>query len=231
VETGEIEWQREFEDESCYSGTVTTAGGLVFMGRSNGELTALDAESGDELWSFQTGAGANNTPSVFEWEGKQYLAFYAGGNSLAASAHGDNLWLFSLDGELEEVEGAGKGEQGQHAGEETPQPDVEESEGSPAEAAGGGKEGKENVEEESAGGNAMAGKLVFSENCSVCHGATGHGGNGGPDLTTQPKAKTLNGAIEQVTEGGGGMPAFAELLSTKEIEDVAAYVVETINGK
>jgi quinohemoprotein ethanol dehydrogenase len=231
VETGEIEWQRELEGESCYSGTTTTAGNLVFVGRSGGELTALDAETGDELWSFQTGAGANTTPAIFEWDGKEYVAFYSGGNSLAASAHGDNLWLFSLDGEMEEVEGGGKGEQGQHAGEETPQPEVEESEGSPSEAAGGGKEGKENVEEESAGGNAMAGKSVFSENCSVCHGASGHGGNGGPDLTTQPKAKTLNGAIEQVTEGGGGMPAFAELLSTKEIEDVAAYVVETINGK
>ena len=231
VSTGEIEWQREFEDESCYSGTVTTAGNLVFMGRSNGELTALDAETGDELWSFQTGAGANNTPSVFEWEGKQYLAFYAGGNSLAASAHGDNLWLFSLDGEMEEVEGGGKGEQGQHAGEETPQAEVEESEGSPEEAAGGGTEGKENVEEESAGGDASAGKMVFSENCSTCHGATGGGGNGGPPLKGAPKAKSLNGSIEQVTEGGGGMPAFAELLSTKEIEDVAAYVVEVINGK
>ena len=231
VETGEIEWQREFEDEACYSGTTTTAGNLVFVGRSNGELTALDAESGDELWSFQTGAGANTTPAIFEWEGKEYVAFYSGGNSLAASAHGDNLWLFSLDGELEEVEGGGKGEQGQHAGEETPQPEVEESEGSPEEAAGGGTEGKKNVEQESAGGNAMAGQSVFAENCSICHGATGMGGNGGPDLTTQPKAKSLNGSIEQVTEGGGGMPAFAELLSTKEIEDVAAYVVETINGK
>jgi quinohemoprotein ethanol dehydrogenase len=231
VETGEIEWQREFEDEACYSGTTTTAGNLVFVGRSNGELTALDAESGDELWSFQTGAGANTTPAVFESEGKEYVAFYAGGNSLGASAHGDNLWLFSLDGELEEVEGGGAAEQGQHAGEETPQPEVEESEGSPDEAAGGGTEGKENVEEESAGGNPTAGKSVFAENCSVCHGATGMGGNGGPDLTTQPKAKTLNGAIEQVTEGGGGMPAFAELLSTKEIEDVAAFVVEAINGK
>jgi mono/diheme cytochrome c family protein len=132
---------------------------------------------------------------------------------------------------MDEVKAGGPAEAGQHAGEEAPQTEVEESEGKPAEAAGGGTEGKENVEEESAGGNPMAGKNVFAENCSVCHGASGHGGNGGPDLTTQPKAKTLNGAVEQVTEGGGGMPAFAELLSTKEIEDVAAYVVESINGK
>jgi alcohol dehydrogenase (cytochrome c) len=231
VNTGEIDWQREFEGESCYSGTTTTAGNLVFVGHSNGELAAYDAESGDELWHFQTGAGANSTPAIFEWEGHEYVAFYAGGNSLAGSAHGDNLWLFSLEGTMGPVKAGGPAEAGQHAGEEAPQAEVEEAEGSPKEAAGGGTEGKENVEEESAGGSAAAGKTVFSENCSVCHGATGHGGNGGPDLTTQPKAKTLNGAIEQVTEGGGGMPAFGELLSTKEIEDVAAYVVESINGK
>ena len=46
--------------------------------------------------------------------------------------------------------------------------------------------------------NAEAGKEVFSDECSVCHGATGHGGNGGPDLTTMPKAKEQKGAEEQV---------------------------------
>ena len=50
------------------------------------------------MWSFQTGAGANDAPTVFEHDGKEYVAFYAGGNALAASPHGDNLWLFSLDG-------------------------------------------------------------------------------------------------------------------------------------
>ena len=50
------------------------------------------------LWSFQTGAGANDAPTIFEHNGKEYVAFYAGGNALAGSPHGDNLWLFSLDG-------------------------------------------------------------------------------------------------------------------------------------
>jgi alcohol dehydrogenase (cytochrome c) len=236
VNTGEIDWQRRFPKEACYSGTVTTAGNLVFSGRSNGELVAYDAGSGKELWSFQTGAGANTTPTIFEQGGKEYVAFYAGGNSLAASSHGDDLWLFGLDGELEPVEAGGAAEQGEHAGEEAPEAEVEESEGAPNEAgggeAGGGKGGIEGgTEEESATGNAAAGKAVFGNNCSICHGFTGEGGNGGPDLTTAPLAKSLNGTIKQVTNGGGGMPAFQETLSTKEIEDVAAYVVESINGK
>ena len=79
--------------------------------------------------------------------------------------------------------------------------------------------------------NAAAGKEVFSEQCSVCHGADGLGGNGGPDLTTMPLAKEQAGAEKQVTNGGGGMPAFKGQLSSEEISNVAAYVVEEIVGK
>ena len=80
----------------------------------------------------------------------------------------------------------------------------------------------------SGGGNAELGAAVFGENCSTCHGATGHGGNGGPDLTTMPLAQTEEGAIQQVTNGGGGMPAFKGVLSEEEIENVAAYVAQEI---
>jgi mono/diheme cytochrome c family protein len=79
-----------------------------------------------------------------------------------------------------------------------------------------------------AGGDAESGTVVFSENCSVCHGATGHGGNGGPDLRTMPLAQSEKGAIMQVTNGGGGMPAFGGTLSEEEIENVAAYVAQDI---
>ena len=72
---------------------------------------------------------------------------------------------------------------------------------------------------------------MFSENCSTCHGATGHGGNGGPDLRTMPLAQSTEGAEIQVTNGGGGMPAFGGTLSEEEIKNVAAYVVEEIVGK
>ena len=90
----------------------------------------------------------------------------------------------------------------------------------------------EGGEEAAAGGavDAAAGKEVFSEQCSVCHGADGHGGNGGPDLRTMPLAETQAGAEKQVTNGGGGMPAFGGSLNEEEIKNVAAYVVEEIVG-
>ncbi len=237
MSTGKIAWQHEFP-ESPYSGTVSTAGGLVFVGQSNGELDALDAETGKVLWSFQTGAGANTTVTPFEDEGEEKIAIYAGGNSLAASTHGENFWVFSLKGTMEQEKGLeGKGEGTEHKGGEAKGEGTvhkgEEEKGAEGETPT--EEGKETEGEEAAAGggataDAAAGKEVFSEECSVCHGATGHGGNGGPDLRTMPLAKTQAGAEKQVTNGGGGMPAFKGTLSEEEIANVAAYVSEDIVG-
>jgi uncharacterized cupredoxin-like copper-binding protein len=114
--TNRIAWQKQFED-SCYSGSTTTAGNLVFVGRNDGHLQAYDARNGNRLWSFQTGAGANNTASVFSLDGRQVVAFYAAGSALAGSAHGDDLWLFGLDGKLGPAKAATPGGAEEHAGE------------------------------------------------------------------------------------------------------------------
>lgn len=113
---GKIAWQRHWPD-SCYSGSTTTGGNLVFVGRNDGHLQAYDATTGKLLWSFETGAGANATASVFSLDGKEVIAFYAAGNALAGTAHGDNLWLFGLDGTLGPVSAGGSSGAGQHAGE------------------------------------------------------------------------------------------------------------------
>ncbi|HEY2054438.1 MAG TPA: PQQ-binding-like beta-propeller repeat protein [Solirubrobacterales bacterium] len=230
MSTGKIAWQNEFP-ESCYSGAVTTAGGLVFMGQNNGELSAFNVENGEELWSFQTGAGANTTVTPFEDEGEEKIAIYAGGNSLAATPHGENFWVFSLKGTMEGEEGTEKeGEGTTHKGDEKAGEEGEEAEAEGGEEAAG--EEAEGGETATAGApNAEAGKEVFAENCSTCHGATGLGGNGGPDLTTMPKAQEQGSAEEQVTNGGGGMPPFKGILSEEEISNVAAFVVEDIVGK
>jgi outer membrane protein assembly factor BamB len=120
MKTNRIAWQRNFTD-SCYSGSATTAGNIVFVGRNKGQLQALDARTGKTLWSFQTGAGANNVPTVFEQGGTEYIAFYAGGSALGATPHGDNVWLFSLNGTLGPASHVGKAGGVLHAGEK---PDV-----------------------------------------------------------------------------------------------------------
>ncbi|MFL5845724.1 MAG: PQQ-binding-like beta-propeller repeat protein [Solirubrobacteraceae bacterium] len=205
VTTGRTAWRAEFDD-ACYSGSVATGGNLVFVGRNTGELEAYKADSGEKLWSFQTGAGANNTPTIFEQGGKQYIAFYAGGNGLAATKHGDNLWLFGLDGTLGPAKAAGTGQGIQHAGEDETKSDTKK-------------------------GNADAGEAVFADNCSTCHGADGTGGNGGPDLTGLPSAKVEDNVLKQVEKGGGGMPAFEGVLTPQQIADVTSYVLKLTGGK
>jgi quinohemoprotein ethanol dehydrogenase len=200
--SGERKWQKRFPD-ACYSGTSTTKGNLVFVGRNNGELEAYDARNGNRLWNFQTGAGANNTASFFEHDGKQYVVFLSQGNSLQATAHGDELWLFGLDGTIGPAAAPGSGSGTEHGGE-----------------GGGEQAGPEQ-------GDAAAGEAVFAANCSGCHGAEGTGGNGGPDLSSVTDRSRV---IGQVTNGGGGMPAFGDQLDKQQISDVAAFVTETVAG-
>jgi hypothetical protein len=41
---------------------------------------------------------------VFAHEGKQYVVAYSAGNLFAATARGDSVWLFALDGTLDPAE-------------------------------------------------------------------------------------------------------------------------------
>jgi quinohemoprotein ethanol dehydrogenase len=137
MSTGKIAWQDKLP-ESCYSGAVSTAGGLVFVGQNNGELHAYNVENGEKLWSFQTGAGANTTVTPFEDEGEEKIAFYAGGNSLAATPHGENFWVFSLKGTMGPEEGTEEEAEGtEHAGEEKEGPEGETPTEETEEAKGG----------------------------------------------------------------------------------------------
>ena len=106
MRTNKIVWQQHWA-EPCYSGSVATAGGLVFVGRTDGRLTALDSSDGQKLWEFQTGAGMNAPATVFEYEGKPYVIALSAGNQYGGSARGDSLWLFGLEGKLDPVPAGG----------------------------------------------------------------------------------------------------------------------------
>jgi len=106
VKTNTVAWWQRWP-ERCYSGSISTAGGLVFVGRSDGRMTALDSDDGTMLWDFQTGAGVNATAATFEHDGEQYVAVLSAGNVFAGSPRGDSVWLFSLQGTLDEVPPAG----------------------------------------------------------------------------------------------------------------------------
>ena len=99
VTTNKLAWRYQWP-EQCYSGTLATGGGLLFVGRNDGRLTALDSASGKQLWEFQTGAGMHAPVSTFERNGRQYVLAFSAGSALIGSARGDSVWLFGLEGTI-----------------------------------------------------------------------------------------------------------------------------------
>lgn len=99
LKTNKLAWRQQWP-EMCYSGSIVTRGGLIFVGRNDGRLTALDKSNGDPLWEFQTDAGLNSTVSTFEHDGQQYVVALAAGTFFPGTERGDSVWLFSLDGRL-----------------------------------------------------------------------------------------------------------------------------------
>ncbi len=210
VTTNKVLWRQEWR-EICYSGSIATAGGLLFVGRADGRLTALDSRNGARLWEFMTDAGVNTTATTFEYKGKQYVAVHAGGGTFANAKRGDGVWMFSLDGKIEPIapQGPGAGPRG-----------------------GAGPGGAA-----AAGGPAVArhpldlvnGGKIYQNACVPCHGVSGEGGHGGgPTLVTG-----LNEAkIESLTTAGrNNMPAFAATYSPDDIRDVARFILDELAKK
>ncbi|MEX0338810.1 MAG: PQQ-dependent methanol/ethanol family dehydrogenase [Arenibacterium sp.] len=110
-DTGDLKWEYK-NDAPLWSGVMTTAGGLVFFGTPEGEFIALDDETGEKLWSFQTGSGIVGQPVTWEQDGEQYVTVISGwggavplwGGEVAKKVNylnqGGLLWTFKLPKQL-----------------------------------------------------------------------------------------------------------------------------------
>ena len=61
-----------------YSGTLVTAGGLVFLGLTDGTFAAFDDATLDQMWKVNIGSGFSAPPMTFAIDGKQYVAIVSG---------------------------------------------------------------------------------------------------------------------------------------------------------
>ena len=78
--TNKIMWQVKNDYATGQgSGFLTTAGGIAFHGNSDGFFQAYDARTGNLLWQWQTGAGADAPAMTYMIDGVQYLSIAAGG--------------------------------------------------------------------------------------------------------------------------------------------------------
>jgi outer membrane protein assembly factor BamB/cytochrome c5 len=201
VGSGEVKWTRRFPTPAY--GAATVVNNLVFTTTFDGTLYALDADTGEIAWSERLPAGTNATVAV------------AGDTLLTAASVPQGA------GQQAQVMAFRIGATGRPQ-EAAPAPQPTETQ--PTE-----QQRREQARQEQPGGGGAsqaAGRQVFSDNCAACHtlAAAGAGGSVGPDLDElRPDAATVR---EQVTNGGGGMPAFGGRLSQEQIDAVADYVAQ-----
>jgi glucose dehydrogenase/mono/diheme cytochrome c family protein len=208
-ETGKLKWATPLPQAPYGAATVT--GDLVFTTTFEGSVWALDTETGKIVWHEKLPAGTNAPPAV-------------SGDTLIVAAS-----FPQAAGEIPELIAYRLGASGVPPLKAAGEPETEKTKSSEPEAEK--TKSTEPSGEESAGAaSAEAGQAVFSQNCATCHtlAAAGSKGTTGPNLDELEPSESI--VQKQVTNGGGGMPAFGSTLSKTEIESVAKYV-SSVAGK
>ena len=190
-------------------GVLATAGGLVFEGNGAGLFVAYDAQTGKQLWSFDTQATAQGGPISYELDGEQYIA--------AAIGNGGSSWLaggmFEPDRASPPVGrvvvfklgGHGPFKRADTALDPVPQPPVIKA--TAAQIANGNRK--------------------FGAYCAGCHGFGSISGHVTPDLRRSPIIQDAEAFRKVVQDGallGLGMPKFGTSLSGRDVEDLRAFI-------
>jgi alcohol dehydrogenase (cytochrome c) len=80
------------EDFPLWSGTIATAGDVVFYGTMDGWFKAVHAQSGEELWRFRLDSGIIGQPTTFRGpDGRQYVAVLSGVGGWAGAIVSNDL--------------------------------------------------------------------------------------------------------------------------------------------
>ena len=97
-------WRTPLIGQRNASAMLATGGGLIFTGKNTGEFIALDADTGEVVWSFKTGSGINAQPVTWTKNGKQYVTILSGLGGVGSSRRGlpstiplgGSVWTFAL---------------------------------------------------------------------------------------------------------------------------------------
>jgi len=196
---------------SWNGGLLSTAGNLIFQGRSDGYFAAYRADTGALVWEYPVGVGIIAAPVTYTVDGEQYIAVLAGwggafGLASGAPRHRGNvlsegrILAFRIGGEstLPPTDVAFI---------DIPEPPAMTT--TPEQVA--------------------IGEALYHENCAVCHspGLTASGG-GVPDLRYSDAS--VHAAWDAIVRGGAfaakGMASFSHAVDEAGAEAIRAYVVE-----
>lgn len=87
--TGAVKWKYR-SPRPMVAAVTTTAGGLLLSGEMTGDFLTLDAQTGRELYRFNTGGSMGGGIVTYAVGGKQYIA--------AASGSPSNFWMDTYPG-------------------------------------------------------------------------------------------------------------------------------------
>lgn len=197
-------------------GVLSTAGGLVIQGSSDGGLWFFDDRTGKALHRIEIGTAILAAPVSYAIDGVQYIAVLAGfggapktwpaGSALTRYANIERLLVFKLDGS------------------EVPLPPPR-----PAPVVQ-----QQHPQREFDAALAAQGKALFLAHCGRCHAERG-AANGYPNLWNLPAP--LYDTLEAIVLGGAmaeaGMPSFADILNEADIRAIREFILrdEALYGR
>ncbi len=190
------------------SGTLTTAGNLVFQGTSDGRFVAYSADKGEKLWEIRVGTGVIASPVTYEVDGVQYVSVMAGWGGAFALAGANPTGRANGSGMLLTFAVGGKGVIPEGLTRKLPDATPIEFAATP-----------EKIGE---------GAVLFSRWCAVCHGLNGMSGGATPDLRLSA-AGVFDKYPDIVLDGkylSQGMPDFKKWLKAGDVDAIRAFILK-----
>lgn len=191
-------------------GAMTTAGNLVFQGRSTGYLHVYRADTGEQLTAINLGVSIMAAPMTYELDGEQYVAVMAGFGGALGGSHPEDTaaYRYGNAGKLIVLRlGAGA----------VPLPTEIKREA---------KFALPPASRETSTKKLAQGVDLFNRHCSHCHKNNAASGTV-PDLR-RISAQTY-GQFEAIVLGGiradKGMGSFKGLLTPEEVESIRAAMI------
>ena len=207
------------QDKFWNGGTLTTAGNLVFQGRSDGMFLAYNAKSGEVVWEFNAGLGISAPPITYKINGRQYVSVLVGWGGVFAGVGGkdayDMGWGYGIHSRRL-ITFSLEGESNMPALPEPffPQPlSVPEFEVDQALVTKGARQ-------------------YYSRKCSGCHGGSGISGGMAPDLRASAMSINLEAFRIIVKDGiklNRGMPQYKDI-TDEELTAIMHYIRNCANS-
>lgn len=200
------------EHENAWNGGVlSTAGGVVFQGKLDGDFVAYDAATGTKLWNYNLKSGGASGPGTFELDGEQYVTITTGWGSAYALTAG-----FAYDQKVAPTVGKVVTFKLGAAG------TIPDADFMPVERTA-------KAEPFGSEDQLQAGLVHYARNCAVCHGPFAVSSGVLPDLRWSDysgNADAWHAVVREGVLGDAGMVAFDELLTAEEVEAIRAYIVK-----